>query len=221
MAPYARAEVVAISLLGAASMLLVAWLAGWFALLPALLAAGLLSFYRDPTRRPPARADVLLAPADGRIMYAGAAEPAADGTASLRIVIFLSVFNVHVNRAPCAARVLSLEHRPGLFLNALKVEATQRNESNRVVFEPALPLPGPVVVRQIAGLLAKRIVCRLVPGQTVAAGERFGMIKLGSQTEISAPGGPGWRIRVSVGDSVRAGETILAEWSPAPAGGPR
>ncbi len=213
MAPYARVEVAVIGLLGVIATSVLAWLAGWWALLAALPAAALLSFYRDPPRRVPRRADVLLSPADGRVIRIEAGERDAETDATrLRIVIFLSVFNVHINRAPCAGRVTTVEHRPGEFLNALKPEATQRNEYCRATLESDPPLPGPIVVRQIAGLLAKRIVCRLRPGERVAAGQRYGMIKLGSQTELSAPSSANWKLCVAVGARVRAGETVLAEW---------
>src|SRR5439155_1812299 len=118
--------------------------------------------------------------------------PPEGGAPELRICIFLSVANVHVNRAPCAGRVRDVKYTPGQFLDARTAEATRRNENSLLTLDPLAPLPGPVCVRQIAGLLAKRIVCTHKPGDAVAAGERFGMIKLGSQTEIRVPDDPRW-----------------------------
>jgi phosphatidylserine decarboxylase len=213
IAPYARTEVAAITVCGTAVTAGVAWLAGWWALLPAVLAAALLSFYRDPPRRVPSDPRALLAPADGRVVEIEAAAPDPDGRPCLRILIFLSVANVHVNRAPCAGQVTAVEYRPGQFLNALRAESTAANESNRLTLTPAAPLPGPVHVRQIAGVLARRIVCRAVPGDALSAGQRYGMIKLGSRTELVAPADARWQVAVRVGQCVRAGTTVLARWT--------
>src|SRR5262249_34787116 len=161
---------------------------GWWALAPAILALALLSFYRDPPRTIPAGEQLLLSPADGRVMSVQRDwAPPEGGAPELRVCIFLSVANVHVNRTPCAGRIRSIESRSGQFLNALRAESTLLNENNLIMLDPVAPLPGPVRVRQIAGLLAKRIVCTLKPGDAVTAGQRFGMIKLGSQTEIRIP----------------------------------
>ncbi len=213
MSRYARLEVNLIAFMGAIFVVLVASLAGWWALVPALVALALLSFYRDPPRRVPRLPNILLAPADGRIILAESTQPDDAGPAHLRIVIFLSVFNVHINRSPCAGRVTRVDYRPGAFHNALRPQATDTNESNTIHIEPAAPLPGPVQVRQIAGVLARRIVCAVRPDDRLAAGQRYGMIKLGSQTELRLPADPRWRLCVRVGQRVRAGETILAELS--------
>ena len=213
MAPYARLEVTLILLIGALLTAVVGYYFGWWAALPALLMLALLAFYRDPPRRIPPEPNLLLAPADGRIMSVERGYVAPDGNSpELRICIFLSVLNVHVNRSPCAGRVIAIAYSPGLFLNALKPEATLKNENSLMTIEPAPPLPGPVRVRQIAGLLAKRIVCAAKAGESLAAGQRFGMIKLGSQTEIRVPDDPRWNVRVRAGENVRGGTTILAEW---------
>ncbi len=213
MAPYARLEVALILILGTAATALVAWLAGLWALLPALLSLALLSFYRDPPRRVPDDPRLLLAPADGKVVEISRIA-AAEGTPPLlRIRIFLSVFNVHVNRTPCAGRVTDVQYRPGEFLNALRPEADKRNEANTLLLDPAAPLPGPVRVRQIAGVLAKRIVCAAGPGDSLAAGQRYGMIKLGSRTEVVVPDDPRWDVRVVLGQPVRGGLTVLARWT--------
>lgn len=213
MAKYALLEVTLTSLIGALLTWTVGAWAGWWAILPLLLTLALLSFYRDPPRAIPQGDHLLLSPADGRIMRIERNYRATpDAAPELRIVIFLSVLNVHVNRAPCAARVESVEYTPGEFLNALKPEATERNERNLITLTPRAPLPGPIRVRQIAGLLAKRIVCALRPGDEVLAGERFGMIKLGSQTELRAPESPDWRLEIAVGQRVAGGLTVLARY---------
>ena len=210
-APYAKREVFWITLVGAGATALTAWLAGWWAFVPAVLAAALLTFYRDPPRQVRSGDKILLAPADGKIMSVERDyRPEPDEQPQIRIVIFLSVFNVHINRAPCRGRVIAVEHTPGLYLNALKAEATTRNANTLVIIDPQPPLVGPVYVRQVAGLLAKRIVCTLRPGDHVEAGQRYGMIKLGSQTEVRLPADPRWQIWVEPGQKVRAGLTVLA-----------
>jgi phosphatidylserine decarboxylase len=128
-------------------------------------------------------------------------------------VIFLSVLDVHVNRSPCRGRVAAVDYRAGEHRSALSPAAMQRNESNTIVLRPRSPLPGPIRVRQIAGLLARRIVCAVRPGDDVRLGTRIGMIKLGSQTELVFPYDRGWDVRARVGDRVYGGLTVLAEWS--------
>ncbi len=209
MAPYARREVIGIAIVGAALTWTVAAWWGWWALLPAVIALSLLAFYRDPPRAIALAPNEIGAPADGRIVEV-ARQVNEDGAHVLRIVIFLSVLNVHINRSPCAGRVLATHYRPGRFLNALRPEATATNEANTIVIEPAAPLPGPIRVRQIAGTLARRIVCTARENGQLAAGQRIGMIKLGSRTEITLPDDENWEVRVAVGTRVRAGLTVLA-----------
>lgn len=212
MAAYARLEITLIVVLGGALTAIVAHLAGWWALLPALLALAVLSFYRDPPRRVPPDAALVLAPADGKIVEITRDAEGPDGARVVRIMVFLSVFNVHINRSPCAGTVEAVDYRPGEFLNALRAEVDTRNESNTLVLRPAAPLPGPVHVRQIAGVLARRIVCTARPGATLAAGQRYGMIKLGSRTEVCLPEDARWEVCVQVGQAARAGCTVLARW---------
>ncbi len=214
MAPYARLEVTWITLLGAVATGVVAWWAGAWALLPVVLTAALLAFYRDPHRTPPADPMLVLAAADGTIASVRREVPTSDGRRELRIMTFLSVCNVHVNRSPCAGRVLATEYKPGEFLNALNPAADDRNECHTLVLEPAAPLPGPIAVRQVAGVLARRIVCAARPQEQLAAGQRFGMIKLGSRTEVCLPEDTGWEVLVAPGDKVRAGLTVLARRRP-------
>jgi len=210
MAPYARLEVTLIVLGGGALTAVCAWLAGWWAVLPAVIALALLSFYRDPPRACPVGDDLILAPADGKIVEITHGVAGPDDRQFLRIMIFLSVFNVHINRSPCAGRVTAVDYRPGEFLNALRADADVRNESNTLELETAAPLLGPVRVRQIAGVLARRIVCTARVGERLTAGQRYGMIKLGSRTEVCLVEDPAWEVRVAVGDAVKAGRTVLA-----------
>jgi phosphatidylserine decarboxylase len=211
MARYARLEVGAILVAGLGLTLLTAWLAGWWALLPAVMAGLLLSFYRDPHRATPADPQAVFAAADGRIVEVTREADAGLGPV-IRIMTFLSVANVHVNRSPCAARVVATEYQRGRFRSALSPAADRENENNILILEPPEGLPGPVRVRQIAGILARRIVCVAQPGMQLAAGERFGMIKLGSRTEVCVPEDPGWHVCVQVGDAVRAGQTVLLRY---------
>jgi phosphatidylserine decarboxylase len=211
MTRYARFEVNLIAFAAALLTVVVGWSAGWWGLLPALLGVALLAFYRDPPRRGCRDRDVLLAPADGRVMSVTRSFEDGDGAGpALRIVIFLSVFDVHVNRSPCAGRVARVDYHPGRFLSALRAAADSVNESNTLTIIPQPPLPGPVTVRQIAGALARRIVCAVGPQDTLSAGQRFGMIKLGSQTELRVPEDPRWCEVVQAGARVYAGRTVLA-----------
>ncbi|MFN0134694.1 MAG: phosphatidylserine decarboxylase [Phycisphaerae bacterium] len=211
MAKYALLEVLLITLIGGgATIAALVWLGPW-SLIPGVLTILLLQFYRDPPRWTPEGDNLLISPADGRIMSVERNwQPPGGGAAELRICIFLNVFNVHVNRAPCAGEVAAIDYSPGLFLNAMNPEATLKNENNLVTMMPTGPIPGPIRVRQISGLLAKRIVCELQVGDRVAAGERFGMIKLGSQTEIRVPEDARWKVSVAVGQKVYGGATVLA-----------
>ncbi|NLG42944.1 MAG: phosphatidylserine decarboxylase family protein [Phycisphaerae bacterium] len=207
---YAGKEIALTLLVGLAVTVVIGWFFGWWAILPAVIALALLLFYRDPVRRIPEGRGLVLAPADGRIVAIERNLPGPDGQGRwLRIMTFLAVYNVHVNRSPCAGRVRGVEYKPGKFLNALRDEADACNECNTVTLTPAAPLPGPVYVRQIAGALARRIVCTLKEGQDVAAGERIGMIKLGSRTELRLPESDDWDVLVRVGQRVAAGKTVL------------
>ena len=211
MSRYARLEIALIILLGGGLTAVTAYYLKLWALLPAVLALALLAFYRDPPRRVPRRENVLVAPADGRITEITRDYNAADERGPLlRVVVFLSVLDAHINRSPCAGRVTDVTYRAGRFLNALKAESTDRNENNLVTIEPQPPIPGPVRVRQIAGVLARRIVCAAKPGDHLATGERFGMIKFGSRTELCVGEDPRWQLAVHVGDHVKAGVTVLA-----------
>ncbi|MBI4718354.1 MAG: phosphatidylserine decarboxylase [Planctomycetes bacterium] len=187
------------------------WLWSPLAGLPLIAWIWVLSFFRDPPRRRTYAPGELCSPADGTVTevselegYEGISGPV------LRIGIFLSLFNVHVNRSACSGRVRRVHYRRGEFLDARHPESGSRNESNTLWFDPDPPLPGPVVLRQVAGLVARRIICHAQPGDDLPIGARFGMIKFGSRTELIIPRRQNTEILVGVGDRVRGGLTILA-----------
>jgi phosphatidylserine decarboxylase len=182
------------------------WTPGWIiAAVGLLLAMYMAYFFRDPVRRAPDDDTVVVAPADGRILSVTAR---SDG--STQIDTFLSVFDVHVNRAPIAGRVVTCEYRPGKFFPAMRPEAGAHNERQDIALDTAL---GPVQVAQIAGTLARRIVCLVKPGDELKTGDRIGMIRFGSRAEVIVP--QGIEPSVAVGQHVRAGETVIARRRPA------
>jgi phosphatidylserine decarboxylase len=164
-------------------------------------------FFRDPDRVPPAGRGLVLSPADGRVV---AVEEAPEGNplgpGARQVSIFLSIFDVHVNRSPVAGRVGRVEYHPGSFLPAFDARASLRNEQNSVLIDDG---GGGVAFKQIAGLLARRIVFRKKKGDLVEAGERVGMIKFGSRVDVFVPAAA--RLSVRRGDRVRAGLSVLAE----------
>ena len=163
-----------------------------------------LGFFRDPDRAVPELANAVLSPADGRVTSVDEAVDAFVG-AAVRVSIFLSPLDVHVNRAPMDAVVRDVEYAHGRFLAAYRPEASDVNERCTLRLEGD---QGRVAVRQIAGVLARRIVCRVKAGDKLEAGQRFGLIRFGSRTDLIAPRGTD--VRVTVGDRVRGGETIMA-----------
>jgi phosphatidylserine decarboxylase len=156
-------------------------------------------FFRDPRREVPSAANVAVAPADGRVTLV------EERPAGLRISIFLNVFDVHVNRAPVAGQVNEITYHEGRFLAAYKPDVHLKNERNHVTLATE---HGPVEVVQIAGLVARRIVCRVGVGSSLRRGERFGLIRFGSCTELKLP--PGWAPCVKPGQRVRGGTTVVA-----------
>ncbi|MCH8965049.1 MAG: phosphatidylserine decarboxylase [Planctomycetes bacterium] len=169
-----------------------------------------ISFFRDPARNIKRQANILYAAADGRVTEVTELEHHdLVGGPCHRIRIFLSLFNPHINRMPCAAEVRSVTLKPGKFLNAMRPRSAEENESNTLVIAPASPFAGPMVVRQIAGMVARTIVCRAEVGQPFQAGQRFGMIKFGSGTELVVLKQEGLKVLVKVGDNVKAGLTEM------------
>jgi len=169
-----------------------------------VLAVFCLYFFRDPDREIPG-GDVAVSPADGKIISI-----LKTGEKVTRVSIFMNVFNVHVNRSPIAGAITAVEYKEGKFMVASREDAASANEQNTVTVEG---VGTRVVFRQVAGLIARRIVCWKKPGDTVAAGERIGLIKFGSRVDVFL--GPEWRIEVRNGEAVLAGSTILARRRPA------
>jgi phosphatidylserine decarboxylase len=172
-----------------------------------------LMFFRDPQRQTIQDDTLLLAPADGRIADIEMVDEKdfVEGPA-LRIGIFLSIFNTHINRAPCSAKVEKITYRPGKYLNAMNRQAGKVNESNNLALRRTGAPQDRLLVRQISGAIARRIVCAAREGQQLAGGERFGMIKFGSRTELYLPAGDRIECMVRVGDKVKAGLTPLAKY---------
>ena len=201
--------------IGAASAIAALLAGSAWPLLALLPAAGVplfvVAFFRNPRRSPPAGDAFALAPADGRIVGIDASpEDAFIGGPAIRISIFMSIFDVHANRAPCAGRVAWVEHRPGGYRNAMRARAAVENESNAIGI--VRPDGRRVVVRQIAGAIARRIVCIARPDATLRGGELIGMIKFGSRTELYVPADGGFEVRARRGERARAGETVLGVW---------
>ena len=163
-------------------------------------------FFRDPERTIPPDPDVVVSPADGRVMSVGRVdgEDFMAGTAT-RVTIFLNIFNVHVQRAPLGGRVGHYAYHPGRYLPAWREEASSDNERASLGLETDA---GPLLVRQIAGLVARRIVTYPREGDTVIRGDRIGLIRFGSRVDLFLP--PDWPVTVEAGDAVRGGETVVA-----------
>jgi phosphatidylserine decarboxylase len=188
----------------AAAACILGWM-GWWPAAAALGAVTLcfLAFFRDPDRTAPAVPGAVLAPADGRVMRAVEIDDPWVGRA-VRVSIFLSPLDVHINRSPMAALVEGVQHAAGRFLAAYRDEASELNERCTLALQGETARVG---VTQIAGVLARRIVCRARQGDNLQAGERYGLIRFGSRTDLVVP--QGTEIRVRVGDRVRGGETII------------
>ena len=171
-----------------------------------LIAVFMLYFFRDPDRDVPEGAGLFVSPADGKIiLIKDVLEKDYLQSDAIQISIFMSPFNVHVNRAPCDGKVLTVKHSPGIYMAAYKDDASMKNENIVMVLDCR---EGKVLVRQVAGFLARRAVCRVNVGDTVRRGERYGMIKFGSRLDVYLP--KDVKIAVKLGDKVKAAETILA-----------
>lgn len=198
----------------ALSLLAVAVALAWFTnawawgVAPVLLAAFFLWFFRDPQRAIPQGERLIVSPGDGLVT-----ETATISTpegARQRISIFLSVFDVHVNRAPIAGTVTRVHYQKGQYLNAMNPASAERNEQSAITLRgQGADLGLEITFKQIAGLLARRIVCRCVEGQTVDRGERVGLIKFGSRVDVLLPADAA--LRVKVGDRVKGGASVLAQ----------
>lgn len=180
----------------------------------------ILSFFRDPARTPPADKNILLSPADGTVADIEVVDEKEfiKGKA-LRIGIFLSIFNVHINRSPCDVKVEKITYKKGGFKDARSPSAGAFNESNDLWLIRKNPQnksggfwPEKLIVRQISGAIARRIVCEAEVGAELAGGQKFGMIKFGSRTELYVPAGKGVKCSVKIGDKVKAGLTTLVQY---------
>jgi len=217
MAPEGRSILLTASLLAIFCVTLgMAFFPGVAVLLTVLGLAPLalsLYFFRDPVRRLPADPDIVVAPADGKVIEISKAQQdpfeisnlrARPAAPAMKLSIFMSPFDVHVNRIPIGGKIIALRHARGKFSAAFKPKASLENERQYVGIESR---HGPVGCVQIAGWVARRIVCHLREGQQVATGERFGMIKFGSRVDLYLP--QTCELKVKLGQKVRAGETII------------
>ncbi len=168
----------------------------WASVAPVLLLAFTLWFFRDPERRPPGDPAAILSPADGRIIVAG----------PRRVSVFMNVFDVHVCRTPIAGKVVSARHFPGRFLAAWADDASQHNERTVIEVDPGGAAP--LRFTLVAGLIARRIVCRVEPGSVLAAGERIGLIRFGSRVDVDLPDGAATAVKI--GERVVAGVSVIA-----------
>lgn len=194
-----------------AALAVAAWL--WF---PAWVAVGLtgatlfcLNFFRDPERPPPPdAADGILSPADGKVVAVTPHDDPFLDEPGQRISIFMSVFDVHVNRAPVTGTVGRVTYHPGRFINAMAADASECNEQTRITLHHER---GRLTVTQVAGLIARRIICYCYADGPMVQGERIGLIRFGSRLDVVIPAR--CRVRVRVGERVAAGRSILADWS--------
>lgn len=178
----------------------------WWAALLLALGGFFAFFFRDPDRRSPTDPALVLAPADGRVLVAGDVEARDTPRGAWRqISIFLSPLDVHVNRSPVGGRVTQVDYRPGRFLPAYRPEATTDNERTEIWIDHG---GQQVVCRQVVGVLARRIVCRVQPGVELQPGQRLGIMKFGSRIDLFVPAPA--VLQVARGDTVRAGETVVA-----------
>jgi phosphatidylserine decarboxylase len=177
-----------------------------------LLALFVFSFFRDPERVIPAEAGAVVSPGDGRVVVV--TEEDHEGRAGKRVSIFLAVWNVHVNRSPAAGTITKMEYRPGRFLAAMMERASAENEQNVFTLSTAA---GEIVFKQIAGLIARRVVSWKKVGDKVARGERIGLVRFGSRVDLWVPKEA--EILVKLGDNVKGGSSVLARWPLKPSSG--
>jgi phosphatidylserine decarboxylase len=179
----------------------------WLTAIFLILTLFMFYFFRDPDRITAPDKNVFYSPADGKIIViTEAEEDEMMHEKALKISIFMSPLNVHVNRAPCGGVVKEVKHYPGKFLSAFKEEASKANEHITMLLESG---HGKIVVKQIAGYVARRAVCRVKPGDTLAQGQRYGIIKFSSRLDIFLP--LNTAVKVKLGDKVKAGETVMGE----------
>ena len=196
-------------LLGAVALaIVVTWLAGWAWAAPLwFIALFVLQFFRDPARTVPAGEGLVLSPADGRIVAVEETDDPWLKRRALKISVFMNVFNVHSNRAPIDGEIKGRWYNPGKFVNADLAKASTENERNALWFRSADDKD--VTCVQVAGLIARRILCYVAEGARLTRGERYGFIRFGSRVDVYLPLGS--RPRVAIGDKVRASSDVLAQ----------
>ena len=170
-----------------------------------IVAVFVAQFFREPRREIGAAEDEIVSPADGRVVFVGRAESPADGTEAVKISVFMNVFNVHSNRSPASGEVAESKRFAGSFLNAALDKASEKNERHMIVINSA---HGKIVCVQIAGFLARRVLCHASVGNVLRVGERYGFIRFGSRADLYLP--PHLRPTVALGDSVVGGITRVA-----------
>jgi phosphatidylserine decarboxylase len=197
---------IAVGLMATALFIFLDYPVGW--VIFGILTLFVLSFFRDPDRQPPAGEKNLLAPADGKILLVEEKEMAPfSSERAIKVSIFMSVFNCHVNRIPMSGRIEKVWYRSGNFVSANQDRASFQNEQNALLLRADDGQE--ISLIQVAGLIARRIVCWVKPGQTLKRGERFGMIRFGSRVDLFLP--PTVRLRIQRGDRVKGGLTIIGE----------
>ncbi len=174
-----------------------------------LIAAFVLQFFREPTRDVPADDNLVVSPADGKVVAVGEAIDPISGNTATRIAIFLNVFSVHSNRIPIAGTIIKKEYRAGKFLNAAVDKSAEENERNSIVIRDSHS--NEITCIQIAGLIARRILCYVDTGDKVQKGQKYGFIRFGSRVELFLP--PEYQVNVSIGDSVRGGADVIGSKS--------
>jgi len=210
--PIAREALPIAAPFGVAAVVLAAVGLLWAGVVCALAAAGVLCFFRDPRRTPPEDEALVVSPADGLVVGVGQVEePDYLGCDVTRISIFMRLWDVHMTYAPASGTVEHIAHRPGRFGNAGFDKASERNEANSIGVRCA---GGPIMFRQIAGLIARRIVCGIEPGDDVQRGKRVGMIKFGSRVDVFLPAD--YEVLVRVGQRVRGTVNAIARRGSAP-----
>ena len=217
--PFVRAGLAELIVLGGGFLLLA--LLGFLMwpplVVPPLIVAGLVAwFFRNPQREAPSLPGTVVSPADGKLVQIDTIEDPELGTC-IQFGIFLSIFNVHANRASLPGRGIAVRYRPGKFLNALRPESARENENLDIVLvetvdEQTEQEPRKFRIRQITGQFARRIVCWVRPGSILERGQMYGMIKLGSRTELIIPSEDALEITAKIGDTIRAGSTTLATY---------
>ncbi len=209
LAPWGRRELVLAGLFSCAAGACAWGLgAGRFSAIAALPFIFTAYFFRDPERVAPGGEDEILSPADGVVVEAGAVEEDEFMAGkAYKVAVFMSLFDVHVNRAPCSGKVEMIRHHKGLFLNAMRREASERNERTLVGVTTARGCK--ILTKQVAGIVARRVVTLPAEGDVMSRGERIGMVKFGSRLEVYVSAEDGFEPAVRVGQRVRAGESVL------------